>query len=321
MVDRVGRGQRQRQRAVDERAVERDVDVVEAVAQDRDADRERERREADADQREPRLQVARRPDQPGAHVERGDRGDRRAHGENELELLQLVAVRPPQPDEGRRGAQPHHRDRQHPGDDVGGEQRAAAARDPERVRQRVERDVERAGPQGAGEHEAGQRAPAQVAAERQRGEGRRPSGKYRSARPSSGAVGSETGFHSHTRRRGGGEEAAARDAIGAIGVDQLPESGRNADREEDPADGVVRDADGDDRADRREAQPHQHEREPADAAEQVLGDRPRTAPEQQATVGTAASTVMAQAAIARRMWRDCLPRARRGATVRATDSG
>ena len=94
-----------RHRAVDERAVDDDVDVVEAVAQDRDAGGERER--ARSRGRAPRSGPA---DGPSARRTRShmssaaDGRGERADGEHELELLTLDAARSPQADDQRRRA-------------------------------------------------------------------------------------------------------------------------------------------------------------------------------------------------------------------------
>ncbi|HVF78545.1 MAG TPA: hypothetical protein VNA28_09625 [Solirubrobacteraceae bacterium] len=117
----VGARERQRQHAVDERAVDDDVDVVQAVAQDRHARRERDRRQREQRQQEhvvaPRCRAGRGQGEPGT-------GDDRGVGEP-LELLALDAARPAHAHDQPRGRQREDgqrgdpEDRLHDHDDIG----------------------------------------------------------------------------------------------------------------------------------------------------------------------------------------------------------
>ena len=111
------------QAAVDERAIDQEIDVVEAVAEDRDADREREAEDGEEDER---VGDVVRPDTEGGPETAQDeqRGGQACGVRKPLDLLALDPLRPAEAND----------DRHHPCDD-------RAQREDRAESQKVDRDV------------------------------------------------------------------------------------------------------------------------------------------------------------------------------------
>jgi hypothetical protein len=123
----IGGGEGRGQRAVDERAPDHDVDVVEVVAQDRHGDREREA-EDDAGEEERPADVADRHPDLLADRRRGESAEEDAEDERDpLELLALDA---------RGAAQPHDDARQRGQHDAAEDHVAHRRHRPQRVARR-----------------------------------------------------------------------------------------------------------------------------------------------------------------------------------------
>ena len=151
------RSERQRQNerdgAVDERAVDDDVDVVEAVSEDGEARGQRNGREAEAEHCYPCLQSPGWPDEPSRHEQSGRGGRGEASCEHELELLTLDAPRSAQADNHRCRSEPDPGDHEQPAGEVDRVHRPARTCEAERIRRARERLGIRPGAHGSGDHE------------------------------------------------------------------------------------------------------------------------------------------------------------------------
>ena len=210
----VGAGQRRRQRAVDQRPVDHDVDVVEAVAQDRDAGGERQHHDAGQD-RDVRDRLARiRRSRPSCRS--ATRDHRHGSGPHEpLDLLALQPARAPQPaatsDSGEADAARRSTSSSERGPPPASTQRAV---DPERVLDAAESP--RAGPASqAAVTKAARRspAPAHQATRRQRGESRPPVGEQQQEEGRGHEDPRDPGERSRTRAAASPSPVAGRVAV------------------------------------------------------------------------------------------------------------
>ena len=104
-----------------------------------------------------------------------------------------------------------------------------------------------------------------TAAHRQRGDARRPSGNSISDSPISPADGCDTGLDEPGGRGHRGHAARAGQAVSGVLVEEQADCEQQADHQEQPPDGIVRDSHGDDRSRRRERDRQGRERQPAEA--------------------------------------------------------
>ena len=270
------RPQRGRQRAVDQRAPDHEVDVVEPVAQDRDArrhrdggEREQAREEGDVDGRAARDRGESEP-QPG---------ERRGVGEP-LQLEALHAPRAPQPHDERERGHAERRQREQVGE-VGELAHPVGRRAARRHRVGEARDV--AGSEGGGDRREGHahgdepgrepparrdQAPVREQQQQEGGEAEEERDRRPVAQPREPAIGrqrAERGRRAHL-------------GVGTAG-DQEPEP--RAEREQDPAHDVAGHARRHERAGRRGADAQQRDAQPGDevghgrVVEERVGHRAR----------------------------------------------
>ena len=264
----VGRGERRRERAVDQRAVDDDVDVEEPVAQDRGAGREREHGEAERQHRVPQRADPRRRDEVADDV--GDHRDARdRRGECQpLELRALDATGAAEPDRGGGGREADRRSHEDPSEPAQGVHQVERPRYPERVGDRGERIVERAWTQRVAEHVErdpgdGQPERGAPAARRQAAVGEEEQGDAEQAE------GGRQAEVLEPRRGGPSGELAGRDVERAVGVlvHEVPHAQDRAGEAEDRPDRVAGHPRENERADGRERERGDRERHAAVAAE------------------------------------------------------